>query len=131
MKYGMLFAFLIGMTCAAVLLAAEQNPPQAKPKSLMQQKLDHAQRILDGLAMEDFSLIANHARAMNNLGLLEKSRHAQSAAYQTQLQVFRFANNELERLAQEKNLDGASLAYTQMTLSCVNCHRFLRKQQTD
>jgi hypothetical protein len=51
--------------------------------------------------------------------------------YQTQLQVFRFASNELVRLAEEKNLDGASLAYTQMTISCVNCHKFLRQQPAE
>lgn len=102
--------------------------PPARPKTLMQKKLDHAQKILEGLALEDFGLIAERARAMNDLGLLEKSRHAGSMGYQTQLQVFRFANNELARLAEEKNLDGASLAYTQLTISCVNCHKFLRQQ---
>jgi hypothetical protein len=119
-------AVLAAMGGIGLLGGAEQPP--AKPKTLMQRKLDHAQRMLEGLAVEDYALIAQHARAMNDLGLLEKSRHAESMSYQTQLQVFRFANDELVRLAEEKNLEGALLAYTQMTISCVNCHKYLRQQ---
>lgn len=31
--------------------------------------------------------------------------------------------------AQEQNGDGATLAYVQMTLSCVKCHKYLRKSE--
>ena len=39
----------------------------------------------------------------------------------------RYSVDELIRHSNEKNLDGATLAFTQMTLSCVNCHQQLRE----
>jgi hypothetical protein len=32
----------------------------------------------------------------------------------------------LIRQADKENLDGAALAYVQLTLSCVNCHKVVR-----
>ncbi|MBC8351207.1 MAG: cytochrome c [Planctomycetes bacterium] len=46
----------------------------------------------------------------------------------TQLKTFEFSVNELVRNAEDKDLDGATLAFTQMTISCVNCHKELRKK---
>lgn len=129
MKRWTVLPAVVGMCFVSLLPAGEQQAPPAKPRTLMQMKLDHAQQILEGLSLEDYGLIARHAKAMNELGLLEKSEHAASINYQTQLKVFRFANGELERLAKEKNLDGAALAYTQMTISCVNCHKIIRTLQ--
>ncbi len=39
---------------------------------------------------------------------------------------FEFANKALVHASREKNLDGATLAYVQLTLSCVNCHKVVR-----
>jgi hypothetical protein len=42
------------------------------------------------------------------------------------LTLFQTANRELIRAAENENLDGATLAYLQLTLSCVNCHKVVR-----
>jgi hypothetical protein len=42
------------------------------------------------------------------------------------LASFRSANKSLVRMAQEKDLDGATLAFMQLTQSCVQCHKVLR-----
>ena len=33
---------------------------------------------------------------------------------------------KLIRAASDKNLEAATLAYTQLTISCVNCHKLVR-----
>ena len=43
-----------------------------------------------------------------------------------QLQIFQNANQQMIRMADDENLDGAALAYVQLTLSCVNCHKIVR-----
>jgi cytochrome c556 len=108
--------------------AADEPAQSAKQVSLMRQKLAHAEKILEGISVADFQLVARHAGELNELTMPQKSGQPDTTAYKTHLQVFRFATNELERNAAEKNLDAASLAYVQMTLSCVNCHKFLREQ---
>jgi hypothetical protein len=125
MKRRMLLLALVLLAGSAVIA---QDSKQEKPPSLMQMKLKYSQQILEGLSTENFEQIAKNARAMNGIGQLEQWFKADSPAYKTQLQVFRFANSELVRLAEEKNLDGASLAYLQTTISCVNCHKYIRTQ---
>jgi hypothetical protein len=128
MRFIIPFALLITIALAWRCDATEQPTSPAKPMSLMRQKLEHAEKILEGLSVEDFELIAKHASALNELTMPQKPGQPDTMAYKTHLQVFRFATNELQRHAAEKNLDGTALANVQMTLSCVNCHKFLRGQ---
>ena len=39
---------------------------------------------------------------------------------------FERVTTKLAKYASEKNLEGASLMYVQLTLNCVDCHRFVR-----
>ena len=39
---------------------------------------------------------------------------------------FEYANKALALAAREKNLDGATIAYIQLTVSCVQCHKLVR-----
>ena len=51
---------------------------------------------------------------------------ADLAEYRRQMAMFEFANEELVRQANAKNVEGATLAYNQLTISCVQCHRVVR-----
>ena len=117
---------MLGVACYGV--ADEKKPEDGKHQSvLMKKKLEYTQQILTGLANEDFDSIAKHAKILNTFGSLEQWFRADCEAYRAQLKIFRFANSELIRLAEEKNLEGASLAYMQLTMSCVNCHSHIRR----
>jgi hypothetical protein len=93
----------------------------------MKKKLEYSKNILAGLTTENFDLILKNAKALNQLGQQQWSKN-ESIEYRTQHQVFWFANDTLILAAEDKNIDGATLSYTQMTFSCVNCHQLLRKQ---
>jgi hypothetical protein len=121
------------LTLAIVLLTtsgqdAAEKPKGGKPKaeSLMQQKLGHANKILAAIATEDFDAIRQNAEALLRIARLKEFDRATPRDYRAQLLIFDFASGELLRFGKEKNLDGAALAYTQLTLSCVNCHKHLR-----
>jgi len=123
---------------AAVLVAGvttvgvfAQDPPEEKPTSFwMQKKLEYSERILSGLATEDFEAIRKNASAMQNLNRIEGFvRRRNAKDYRTQLQIFEYANGELIRSANQKNVEGAALAFTQLTLSCVNCHKVIRQPE--
>jgi hypothetical protein len=92
----------------------------------MQKKLEYSGKILDGLAREDFEQISKSARAMNALSQMENWVRGGTPEYRTQLRIFQNANEHLIRMADEEKLDGAALAYVQLTLSCVNCHKVVR-----
>lgn len=92
----------------------------------MLKKLEYSKNILAGLTTQDFKAITKNAEALNELG---KRRWLEnpSMEYRTQHQVFWFANEALLDAAKEENIDAATLAYTQMTFGCVNCHKVVRK----
>lgn len=119
--------------CAAVLLAPVCAWAQEPERSLedasywMTRKLHLSQEVLAGLALKDFDKIVKAAGTMDRLNSIEKFVRGQSAEYKAQLEMFRYANKALIRNADAENLEGATLAFNQLTLSCVNCHKHLRE----
>lgn len=113
----------------AVLLpaasASAENEGDAPGSFWMQKKLEYSENILAGLARENFDQIAKNARSMNALSQMEKWVRG-TAEYRTQLRIFQNANKQLIAMADNQQLDGAALAYVQLTLSCVNCHKAVR-----
>jgi len=108
-------------------MAWAQKPAEAEPNFWMKKKLESSQHILAGLATADFDQISKSAKSMNNLTQIERwTRRTNAEEYRTQLRVFRFANEDLVREADKKNIEGVSLAFSQLTLSCVNCHKLIR-----
>lgn len=104
----------------------QQGIDPAKRIEWMKKKLELSQNILAGLTEEDYKKIGLNAGAMNFIGYLEKWDRRDSHEYKQQLGYFTFANRELIRQSKEKNLDGATLAYNQLVLSCVQCHKIVR-----
>ena len=126
MKYlKLLFASVIGvgLLCNLDGAAEEKNNPEFD----MKKKLEYSKNILDGLISEDFDKILKNAKSLNKLGE-RKWLENESTQYRTQNQLFWFTTGTLVLAAEEKNIDGATLSYTQMTVSCVNCHKLLRRR---
>lgn len=102
---------------------------EAKPDDLaafMRQKLDYAQKVLEGLTIEDFELIAHYS---NKMALLVKDENwmvKETPQYKHHSADFETVANRLTKAAREKNLDGATLAYVDLTMKCVNCHKYTR-----
>ncbi len=97
------------------------------PSIWMKKKLDYSQNILAGITAEDFDKIADNARAMKGLGKFEAFLRSRNAAYTRQLQAFEDINDEIIRQADNDNVEGVALAFTQLTINCVNCHKVLRQ----
>lgn len=127
---------MISLTAAlfslVTIAAGSANEPekksgdQEKASIWMKKKLEFSQNILTGLTEGDFDKVGLNAKAMNYLGYLEKWARADRPDYKRQLSYFEFANQELLRQAREKNVEGATLAYNQLTISCVQCHKLVR-----
>lgn len=119
---------------AAVVLAATglvtvgtAQDPQRGRDIIMQQKLGNAQKLLEGLAIKDFALIEKHA---DELGILSKRAEwlvLKTPEYTRHSDDFRRHCETMSRMAKDKNLDGCALAYVQLTMCCVNCHKYVRE----
>lgn len=109
--------------------AAEEKIDDKNPSIWMKKKLDYSQNILAGLTSEDFDKIADNARAMKGLGKFEAFVRSRNPAYTRQLQVFNEVNDEIIRQADSDNVEGVALAFTQLTINCINCHKALRQHE--
>lgn len=121
-------AGILAIVLLPVALTADDRKDENEPSFWMKQKLKYSQEILNGLAQEDYGLIAKNAASMQGLNKIEFFVRQKPEGYRTQLKSFQFSVNELVRSAEDENIDGATLAFTQMTISCVNCHKEVRKQ---
>jgi hypothetical protein len=106
--------------------------PAAKPNELsafMQLKLEHSQKVLEGIVLEDFGMIAKHAQQLALLTQEENWQVLQTREYRRHSDDFARIAERLKEAAQEKNVDGAALDYVQLTLNCVECHKHVRDQR--
>jgi hypothetical protein len=96
----------------------------------MKAKTKLSQEILVGLTEGDFDKIARNAKGLNLVDYFEVIAEAKTDdVYQQQARQFASANLELIRQAEAKNIYGATLAYNQLTVSCVQCHVMVRKSK--
>lgn len=105
------------------------DKPKDEPKKLtvMQRKLMHSQRVLEGLATNNFEKIGKGGE-----GLAECVQDATWKINETEKYLL-YSNDFLRRAeglkkaAKDRNIDAAALAYVDMTLTCVKCHQYLRE----
>lgn len=117
---------LVASLLSVVTLSAQQSDPPSDPATLMQRKLQRAQSILESLATEDFDALVTSSNDL--LQIAQQQWIAQETPeYRAQLKDLWIVLEGLQTAAQERNLDGATLSYVQLTISCVKCHKALRK----
>lgn len=128
MKKILLVLPFVGLTL--VLSAAprtfQQLPDKSKNKEFMRRKLVHSQKVLEGVVLEDFDLIEKNAKMLSMLSQAAEWRVIPRVDYNYYSAEFRSNADALAKAAAEKNLDGAALKYVELTLNCVNCHKFIR-----
>lgn len=82
----------------------------------MKVKLAQAQAILECLTVEDFDQIEKNATAMFLLTTAEQWNASKDAQFVQHSKEFERVTTKLAKYASEKNLEGASLMYVQLTL---------------
>ena len=96
-------------------------------RALMQQKLESAQSIMKGLALEDFELLEKEAQKLQLLSLDTGWNVIQTKEYARISREFRDAAKKIHQAGKDKNLDAAGIGHFQLTMTCIDCHRHLRK----
>lgn len=109
--------------------AADEADPADKVAIFMRAKLAHSGAVLEGLALGDYDLIARGAQELSLASQDSNWNVLQTEDYVRQSMEFRRACDTLRRAAKERNLDGAALAWMEVTMKCVQCHRSLRDEE--
>lgn len=136
----------VGGWLAMSRTSTAQQPPAPKPavtprqapsvqpgtvarSTFMRLKLQPVKDVLEAIALEDFDRISAAAERIHLLSLDESWMVMQTDEYQRQSDEFRRAVKVMVDAARDRNIDGATLGYMQMTMNCVRCHRQLRNPE--
>jgi hypothetical protein len=123
---GLMIAALVA-TGGGWLVALAAAPPVAdRVAGFMRAKLGHSQNVLEGLSTADYDLIERGAQELSLASLDSNWQVLQTEDYVRQSAEFRRACDALKKAAQDKNLDGATVAWMDVTLKCVQCHKYVR-----
>lgn len=107
-------------------LSFSQDPPE---EALMRSKSQYAHDLLDALVAEDFEQMKEQAFRLKTVALTADWKASESDAFVKQGDAFIHAADELIDAAERKNGDAAALAYFDVTLKCLHCHRYLRRDE--
>lgn len=113
----------------ARLTAADPSPRPDQVATFMRAKLAHSQDVLEGLAVEDFDLIDKGAQQLSLASEDASWQVLQTEDYARQSAEFRRSCDSLRKAAKAKNLDGAALAWMEVTMKCVQCHKYVRDER--
>jgi cytochrome c556 len=129
MKRNAIRASLIAGTAVLGVIGVSAAQQTTGSRDFMRLKLVASQKVLEGLVREDFEAIAKNAEELRLLSLDASWQVLQTAEYAQQSLEFRRSAEAVTVAAKKKNLDGAALAYLEVTMKCVNCHKYVRAAQ--
>jgi len=104
-----------------------QPRPSRAHDELMVAKLKHAKLLLEGIALADFKKIQRSAEELIQLSKTAEWRAGRSPRYQMFTNEFARAGEAIVQKAGARNIDGVTLHYFELTMSCVRCHQYLRE----
>jgi hypothetical protein len=105
---------------------AQEKELPLETRNFMQAKLTHAQKILEGLSLENYDTVVKHAQELSLLSLESQWNVLRTQKYVDQSAEFRHAIERLVEAARTKQVDATALAYMDVTLKCVHCHKYVR-----
>ena len=109
--------------------SSQEKKKKREPDPLMTQKLKESQALLEGLALNDPAKVQASAEELLRISKAAQFRRALSTArYEFHANAFQRAAETAIEKAKAKNIDGATLAYLDLTLTCVRCHQHTREE---
>jgi len=105
----------------------QKQPVVTSNMAMMREKLNYANKALEGLSLEDFDKLAESAQKMRMLSRAASWHVIDSDEYARYSKNFQEEAGDLERHAKAKNLEAASLDYMRITMTCVQCHKHVRE----
>ena len=119
------------MMILVLIVASGLEVPAQTPATgrLMRVKLAHSQKILEAILTSDFALLENESAALAQATKLSAWSIFYSPEYNRQSGAFVRAVDDLRDAAMGKDLEGAASSYLSLTLTCFQCHRYIKNRR--
>jgi hypothetical protein len=118
------------MILTLVVMPGFEAPAQTPDTGrLMRLKLAHSQKILEAILTSDFALLENESAALAQATKLSAWSIFYSPEYNRQSGAFVRAVDDLRDAAMRMDLEGAASSYLSLTLTCFQCHRYIKNRR--
>ncbi len=116
------------LTLVGVILGMTVTPAQGPElSSVMHQKLVHAQKILEAVVTSNWVSLETHSRELEQLTNDPRWTALKYPEYVRHSGAFIRAVQALHTAAAQRDLEKSPRAYIEVTLQCVECHRYLAR----
>lgn len=102
------------------------TPARQGVSKFMRMKLEASQKVLAGLALEDFELIQEGAAKLEEMSTAEKWRVSKDPLYREHSVDFQRIAQRLVKNGKDGKLDASALTWIEMTMQCIECHKWSR-----
>ncbi len=121
-----IFGLLLLMTGGGVVKSQETE----SVKKIMNLKLDSVRTILESIIKEDFETLRESSFRLGVLTASSDWKIIRTPEFNQNMADFRRAVEALGETPKGGDIDSAALAYLDMTLRCVQCHKYVREYRT-
>jgi hypothetical protein len=104
----------------------KKDEPAGSLHRFMRQKMQASNLILEGLCMDDLKTVAAGTQTLMKMPSEAKWRVSNDMMYRRYSNEFVQAVEELQKEAEENDIDGASMAWVNVTMKCMKCHKWVR-----
>lgn len=127
MRRLLLAVFLLPLLAAPT--SSQEPKKKREPDPLMMAKLKESQKLLEALALNKMDIAQKCAEELLRISKEAQFRKAVATAkYEYHATTFQKACETVIEKAKAKSIDGATLGYLDMTLTCVRCHQYTREE---
>lgn len=129
MKLTLLLVSAVGLGIGSFWAVSQEEVPRqdrVERKDYMRAKLNFCQALMEGLSVKDFDMLKTAATEIQNITDGEMWTVYDTPEYQRFSDELKRSAGEIVRTAEEKNLEGTTIRFFDMTLKCIDCHEYLR-----
>jgi hypothetical protein len=120
---------LIGGALIAMVWTAGAGAQTVALDRVMRAKLGHAQQLLGDVVTSNWAGIEEHGEALRLATREPAWQVLMTPEYVRQTAAFLRASDDLLDAAKRRDLDATPLAYVSLTMSCVQCHRYVARMR--
>lgn len=116
-------SLLAALAAATAVLTSQSDPTT---RTLMKAKASYAHNLLDAVVQEDFETIRDQAFRLKAVTETADWNATEAPWYVHESDAFIRATDQLYEAAKAEDGNAATLAFMDLTMRCVQCHRGMR-----
>jgi len=106
--------------------ADKKDEPDRILRKFMRQKLQASNLILEGLCTDDLQMVSEGSQTLMKMSSEERWRVSNDIMYRRYSSEFVHAVEELQKEAEDDDMNGTSMAWVNVTMKCLKCHEWVR-----